>query len=59
MSVDDASRTAVERLLVQCQLNELGFPADDADIAELAEAYRLVGAQVATLYSAAATELLS
>jgi hypothetical protein len=59
MSVDDASRTAVDRLLMQCRLDELGLPADDADTAELAESYRLVGAQIATLYSAAATELLT
>lgn len=59
MSVDDASRTAVDRLLMQCRLDELGLPADDADTAELAEAYRSVGAQIATLYSAAATESLA
>lgn len=53
------SRAAVDRLLVQCQLDELGLPADDAEIVELAGAYRLVIEQVSALHSAKAEELLS
>lgn len=55
----DAGSAAMDRLLVQCQLEQLGIVADDVDTTALGEAYRLVATQVATLYSAAAGKLLS